>query len=122
MVEGKRQKQVAAVLQQEMNEIFRKMGINMLLGGMISIADVKVTPDLLEARFYLSFFKVDDETAAMKTIASKSWEIKKELAERVKKQLRRMPVLHFYKDDTLDNVFKIEEILKKIDEDRKNTP
>jgi ribosome-binding factor A len=122
MVEGKRQKQVAAVLQQEMNEIFRKMGINMLLGGMISISDVKVTPDLLEARFYLSFFKVEDEAAAMKTIDHKSWEIKKELAERVKKQLRRMPVLHFYKDDTLDNVFKIEEILKKIDEDRKNTP
>lgn len=122
MVEGKRQKQVAAVLQQEMNEIFRKMGINMLLGGMISISDVKVTPDLLEARFYLSFFKVEDEAAAMKLIDAKSWEIKKELAERVKRQLRRMPVLHFYKDDTLDNVFKIEEILKKIDEDRKNTP
>ena len=65
MEEGKRQKQVAAVLQQEMNDIFMRLGLNMIDGGMVSIASVKVTPDLLEARVYLSFFKVADTKAGI---------------------------------------------------------
>ena len=114
MTEGKRQRQVAGVIQEEMNDIFRRLGLNMLNGGMVSISDVKVTPDLLEARIYLSFFKVADAKAAMKKIDSKSWEIKKELTERIKHQMRRMPVLQFYMDDTLEHVDKMEELFKQI--------
>ena len=120
MTEGKRQRQVAGVIQEEMNDIFRRLGLNMINGGMVSISSVKVTPDLLEARIYLSLFKMEDQEAAMKKIESKAWEIKKELSERVKHQLRRIPVLHYFKDDTLDNVFKMEEIFKQINEE-KNT-
>lgn len=117
MQEGKRQKQVAAVLQEELNDIFRRLGLNMMNGGMISISSVKVTPDLLEARIYLSLFQVKDASATMKAIEDRSWEVKKHLTEKVKHQLRRMPVLHFYKDDTLDHVFKMEELFKKINEE-----
>jgi ribosome-binding factor A len=119
MQEGKRQRQVAGVIQEEMNDIFRRIGLNMINGGMVSISNVKVTPDLLEARIYLSLFKVDDVKAAMKKIEDRSWEIKKELAERVKHQLRRIPVLHYYLDDTLDQVFRMEELFKQINEEKK---
>ncbi|HEY6975015.1 MAG TPA: 30S ribosome-binding factor RbfA [Chitinophagaceae bacterium] len=119
MQEGKRQRQVAGVIQEEMNNIFRKIGLNMINGGMVSISNVKVTPDLLEARIYLSFFKIDDVKAAMKKIEERSWEIKKELAERVKHQLRRIPVIHYYLDDTLDHVFKMEELFKQLNEEKK---
>ena len=54
MEESKRQKQVARLVHDEMNEIFQKEGLTMFEGGMVSIAKVIVTPDLLEARFYLS--------------------------------------------------------------------
>lgn len=114
MEEGKRQKQVAAVLTEELNEIFRRLGLNMIDGGMLSISAVKVTPDLLEARIYLSLFKIEDEKAALKKIENHAWEIKKHLAEKVKHQLRRIPVLKFFLDDTLDNVFRMEELLKQI--------
>lgn len=114
MQEGKRQKQVAAVIQQEMNDIFMRLGLNMIDGGMVSISSIKVTPDLLEARIYLSLFKVADTNATMKKIQAQAWEIKKELSERVKHQLRRIPVLHFYLDDTLDYVFKMEDVFKQI--------
>lgn len=114
MEEGKRQKQVAAVIQQELNDIFMRLGLNMMDGGMVSISSVKVTPDLLEARIYLSFFKVADANAAMKKIQAQAWEVKKELTDRVKHQLRRIPVLNFYLDDTLDYVFKMEDIFKQI--------
>lgn len=119
MEEGKRQRQVAGAIQEEMNDIFRRLNLSMLDGGMVSISSVKVTPDLLEARIYLSLFQVKDTAAAMKTIEHRAWEIKKELADKMKHQLRRIPVLHYYLDDTLDHVFKMEEIFKSINEEKK---
>ena len=114
MQEGKRQKQVAAVLQQELNDIFMRLGLNMIDGGMVSISSVKVTPDLLEARIYLSLFKVAEPKSSIKKIEARSWEVKKELSERIKHQLRRIPILQFYLDDTLDYVFKMEDVFKQI--------
>ena len=122
MEEGKRQKQVAAVLSEELNDIFRRLNLNMIDGGMVSISSVKLTPDLLETRIYLSMYKVQDEKAALKKIESQSWEIKKELTARVKNQLRRMPVLKFYLDDTLDHVFKMEELFKQLNQEQSSTP
>jgi ribosome-binding factor A len=119
MQEGKRQRQVSSVLQEALNDIFRRLDLHMIDGGMVSISDVKVTPDLLEARIYVSIFNAKDVPAAMKKVQEKAWEVKKELADKVKHQLRRIPVLHFYHDDTLDHVFKMEEIFKKIKEDEK---
>lgn len=120
MEEGKRQRQVAGAIQEAMNEIFRHLNLSMLDGGMVSISTVKVTPDLLEARIYISLFQVKDPQAVMKTIDTRSWEIKKELADKMKHQLRRIPVLSFYLDETLDHVFKMEELFKKIKEERKD--
>jgi ribosome-binding factor A len=121
MEEGKRQRQVAGVIQEEMNAIFRRLSLNMIDGGMVSISSVKITPDLLEARIYLSFFQVKDAKESLKKIEARAWEIKKELADSVKNQLRRIPVLHFYADDTLDQVFKMEELFKTLEaEKRKN--
>lgn len=122
MEEGKRQKQIAGLLNEEMNLIFQRLGLSMIDGGMVSISSVKVTPDLLEARFYLSFFQVKDAAAALKRIEEKHHDIKKELAARVRHQLRSIPVLKFFQDDTLDHVFKMEEIFKKIEEEKKDTP
>ena len=123
MTEGKRQKQVAGVVLKELNEIFLKMGLNMLAGGIVSIASVKITPDLYEARVYISFFQVEDPNKALEKIKDKTSEIKNELGKRVRHQLRIIPQLNFYIDDTLDYVFKIEQLLddiKKHDEKNKN--
>lgn len=117
MLEGKRQKQVAAVLNKELNDIFQRLGLNMIDGGMVSIASVKITPDLFDARIYVSFFKIPDAIAALKKIQERSWEIKKELTARVRHQLRSMPQLTFYIDDTLDYVDKIEQLFKDIKKD-----
>ena len=123
MQEGKRQKQVGSLLNEELNLIFQRLGLTMIDGGMVSISSVKITPDLLEARIYLSFFQVKDANATLQKIEERAWEIKRELTSRVAKQLRRMPILKFFHDDTLDHVFKMDELLKKInpsdDKDKK---
>lgn len=120
MEEGKRQKQIAGLLNEEINIIFQKLGLSMMDGGMVSISSVKVTPDLLEARFYISFFQVKDVKAALQKIEDRHHEIKRELATKVRHQLRSIPVLKFFRDDTLDHVFKMEEVFKKIEEGKKN--
>ena len=122
MEEGKRQKQIAGLLNVEMNTIFQRLGLNMIDGEMVSISSVKVTPDLLEARFYLSFFQVKDPKAALQKIEDRHHEIKKDLAANVRHQLRSIPVLRFFQDDTLDNVFKLEELFKKIEEEKPPAP
>lgn len=122
MEEGKRQKQIAGLLNEEMNIILQRLGLSMIDGGMVSISSVKVTPDLLEVRFYLSFFQVKDEEAALKKIEDRHHEIKKELAAKVRHQLRNIPVLKFFKDDTLDHVFRLEELFKKINDEKSQNP
>ncbi len=119
MEENKRQKQVGQLIAEEMSDIFQREGMNIIEGGMVSISKVMVTPDLLEARIYLSFFQIKDSRALLEKIKDRSGEWRKLLGARVKNQLRRIPQLTFYEDDTLDHVFKMDEIFRQISEERK---
>jgi ribosome-binding factor A len=117
MQETKRQKQIGQLIQEQLSDVFQRMGFNVVEGGMISIAAVKMTPDLLEAKVYLSMFQIKSPNEMLERIKDRMGEIKKALGLRVGKQLRRMPDLTFFLDDTLDYVFKMEELFKKIKED-----
>lgn len=114
MEESKRQKQVGQLVMEEMSDIFQREGINVIKGGMVSISKVSVTPDLLEARVYLSLYKIDKPEELMKEIESRTGEWRNQLGRRVRHQLRRVPELQFFLDDTLEHVFKMEELFKSI--------
>jgi len=114
MEQSKRQKQVGQLVMEEMSDIFQREGMSMVRGGMVSISKVTVTPDLLEARVYLSLFKIEEPEALMQQIADRTSEWRNQLGKRVRHQLRRVPDLKFYLDDTLDHVFKMEEIFKTL--------
>ena len=122
MTEGKRQKQVAIEISKELNDIFLKMGLTMMDGGMISISSVKITPDLFEARVYLSLFQVKDQEKVLEKFQDRNSEIRGELGNRMRHQLRSIPQLTFYLDDTLDYVFKMEKLLEeiKIEDEKKS--
>jgi ribosome-binding factor A len=121
MKEGKRQKQVSALLLEELNKIFQKIGLNMIQGGMVSISSVKITPDLFEARIYLSFYQVTSPKDALKLIEDRAWEIKRDLVSSIRNQLRSMPQLTYYIDDSLDYVDKIENLFREINENKSDT-
>ena len=99
---------------EELSEIFQREGMNIVDGGMVSISKVMVTPDLLEARVYLSIFQVKDANALLYKIKERNKEWRKLLGLRIKNQLRRVPELHFFSDDTLDHVARMDELFKKI--------
>ncbi len=119
MKEGKRQKQVGGLIQEEMATIFQRLGLSFVGGGLVSVTSVKVTPDLLEARIYVSIYNAADKKEVLKKVDDRLWEIKKELAAQVKHQLRRIPELKVFLDDTLDQVFKMEELFDKIKHEEK---
>lgn len=121
MKEGKRQKQVSALLLEELNKIFQKLGLNMIQGGMVSISSVKITPDLFEARIYLSFYQVSKPKEALKLIEDRAWEIKRDLVSSIRNQLRSMPQLTFYVDDSLEYVDKMDALFREINETKPDT-
>jgi ribosome-binding factor A len=121
MKEGKRQKQVSALLLEEINKIFQKLGLNMIQGGMVSISSVKITPDLFEARIYLSFYQIPKPQDALKLIEDRAWEIKRDLVSSIRNQLRSMPQLTYYIDDSLEYVDKMETLFKEINETKPDT-
>jgi ribosome-binding factor A len=114
MEESKRQKQVAKAIQEELTLIFQKENLSIIQGGMVSIAKVMVTPDLLEARIYLSFFKIEDPKVLLELFKEKTAEFRGLLGNKMRHQLRRIPELQFFLDDTLDHVFRMEELFKQI--------
>lgn len=118
MTEGKRQIQVGKLIQTELSSIFLKQGLNTIERGMVSISHVEITPDLLEARVYLSFLNVDEPQNGISIFKQKTGEIRRELGNRLRHQLRRIPELQFILDDTLDRVFRMEEIFKKLNENK----
>lgn len=114
MEESKRQKQIAKLLQIELSAIFMKQGLNIIHNGIISVAHVRITPDLHEARVYISMFQIPNPEQMLTHIKAHDWEIRKELAARIKNQVRKIPVLTYFMDDTIDHVFKIEELFKNL--------
>jgi ribosome-binding factor A len=121
MKEGKRQKQVAALLRAELSNIFQKLGLNIIQGGMVSISSVKITPDLFEARVYLSFYQVASQPDALKLIEDRAWEIKRDLVSSIRNQLRSMPQLSFYIDDSLEYVDKMDALFREINDSKPDT-
>ena len=111
-METTRQNKIGRLLQKELSKIFlvetRKMP-----GVMVSVSVVRVTSDLSIARAYLSIFPTEKSADILKNIQDTAKSIRHELAQRVRFQLRKMPELHFYIDDSLDYAEKIEDLLKK---------
>lgn len=112
-MESIRQQKVARLLQKEVGEIFSRKEVKPPNGLMVSITQVRMTPDLGLAKIYLSLFPNKDREAALEEIRKKTSEVRYTLGNKVGKQLRHIPELHFYLDDSFDYAEKIDELLKK---------
>lgn len=117
MKESKRQRQIGLMIQKELNSIFQKLGLGMIDQALISISGVKMTPDLLEARAYISIYNAKEEEAVLEKLHEKHGQIKYELGNQLRHHLRRIPVLVFFKDDTLEYADKMEKVFDKIKEE-----
>ena len=115
-MESNRQKKIAAVLQSDLVDVLQGSASNHgMRGTIISVTKVSVTVDLSIAKVYLSIFPNTNAQELLEGIRSNTALIKHEIAQRTKHQLRRMPELQFYIDDSLEYIDQIERSLKGLD-------
>ncbi len=110
-MESKRQAKIARLLQKELSEIFRKETAR-LVGVIVAVTEVRVTPDLSLARAYLSIFPSDKSAEVLENINRQSKTVRYELAQAVRQILRKCPELQFYLDDSLDYIENIDRLLE----------
>ena len=108
-----RQQKVARQIQRDLAEIIRARGMAAYDGAMLTVSGVKITPDLALAKVYVSVFPSAKATDVMDQLGEETSRLRGELGRRVSKQLRIVPELVFYLDDSLDYVEHIDELLKK---------
>jgi len=122
MEETNRQKKIAGVLQKDLIDILQGEARDWLKGVIISITKVYVTSDLGEAKVYISVFPSEHRDKLIEGIRKNTSTIRYELARRTKNQLRRMPNLEFFIDDSLDYIEGIDDALKGEDENPIKNP
>ena len=111
-METTRQAKIARLLQKDLSEIFRQQTAA-THGTIVSVSAVRVTPDLSQAKVYLSIFPSQKADDIMKNITASEKTIRYELAQKVRFQLRKTPELVFYLDDSLDYIENIDNLLGK---------
>ncbi|MBT8274114.1 MAG: 30S ribosome-binding factor RbfA [Bacteroidia bacterium] len=120
-MESQRQKKIAALLQSDLVDVLQSSASQSgLKGVLISVTKVNVTVDLSHAKVYLSFFPVNQAKKLMDGIRQNAPLIKHEIAQRTRHQLRRMPDLEFFIDDSLEYIDKIDRSLKGLDNPLEN--
>ena len=107
-----RQNKIARLLQKELSVIFQEQ-TRSLHGVMVSVTRVKVSPDLSVCTAYLSIFPSEKAEEMISNITRNEKQIRYELGTRVRYQLRIIPELRFFIDDSLDYIERIDELLKK---------
>lgn len=108
-----RQLKVSRLIQKEIGEIFQRETRIFFGTALITVTQVRVSPDLSIAKIYVSLFNVPDTQVLLKLIQVHTKEIRIKLSERIKKQVRIIPNLVFFLDDSLDYAMRIDELLKK---------
>jgi ribosome-binding factor A len=111
--ESTRQQKVARQIQKDISNLFLKECAELVRGVIVSVTAVRVSPDLEYARIYLSIFPFDRHEEIMAKIQAESWKIRKLLGAKMRNQLRLVPEITFFLDDSLEYIENIDNLLKK---------
>tara|TARA_R110001632_G_scaffold38339_2_gene96500 strand:- start:28609 stop:29004 length:396 start_codon:yes stop_codon:yes gene_type:complete len=122
MEETNRQRKIAGVLQKDLVDVLQKAAQEGMQGVIISVSKVNVTPDLGVAKVYLSVFPSEKRKEIIEGVKSNAPLIRHELAKRTRNQLRRMPELSFFGDDSLDYIEELDKSLRGEDENPIKNP
>ena len=114
MAGSTRQQKFARLIQKELSDIFQRDKRGILDNTLVSISDVSMSPDLGVAKIYISMMLAKDKTQTLEKLNRGKGEIRKALGERIRKQVRVIPELIFFIDETEENAFRIEELIKNL--------
>lgn len=113
-MESKRQQKFAGVLQEELAQVFQREGAAFLPNTLVTITRVRVSPDLAIAKVYLSFLNTNNTALSINTVNAHAGEIRYKLGSRIRHQVRVVPELNFFVDDTNEYVERMDHLFEKI--------
>ncbi len=111
-METTRQNKIARLIQKELSEMFR-LQTRQMHGVLVSVSACRISPDMSVCRVYLSVFPSEQAEQIVQNINANQRQVRYELGTKVRHQLRIIPELKFFVDDSLDYVEHIDELLKK---------
>ncbi|PKP39478.1 MAG: ribosome-binding factor A [Bacteroidetes bacterium HGW-Bacteroidetes-15] len=112
-MEGTRLNKVSRQIQKDLGEILQRQSQSLFLGKLITVTAVRVSPDLGIAKVYVSIFPTEKKEDVMDILKQNTKSIRFELGQRIKNQMRIVPELAFYIDDSLDYIENIDRLLKE---------
>lgn len=120
-MESIRQKQVGELIRRFFGMILTEEGSNIYgRGKLVTVTDVKMTPDLLVAKIYISVYGTEDKNEIILLLEDAHTPLRQALAGKIGKQMRRMPEIEFFLDDTVDEMFRVDDLLNRVNaEDKK---
>tara|TARA_B100000497_G_scaffold127904_1_gene171672 strand:+ start:2698 stop:3033 length:336 start_codon:yes stop_codon:yes gene_type:complete len=111
-MESTRQKKVSRQLLKDLSEILQLKGRDIIGTSLVSVTVVRISPDLSVARVYISVFGTEEKEALLKRMNQQSYAIRKKLGERIRNQMRKVPELKFFLDNSVDYSQQIDDLLK----------
>ncbi len=116
--ETKRMLQIGEMVKRNMSLVLQQEG-SYIYGSqvLVTVTNVKMSPDLGQAKIYLSVYNTDNKQAVILQMDEAHYQIKTAFVQRVKRQLRRIPSLHFYIDETLDEMYRLNNLFNKLKSD-----
>lgn len=118
-MDGRRQKKIAQLIQDEMGTFLQKEGANYYGNKFVTVTEVSITPDLQNCKIYISVFGKNEGEAVVEKLNTHIRDIRGRFGSIMRNSLRIIPEIQFYLDETLDNVFRLEELFKKNNEENK---
>lgn len=112
-----RQNQVAELIRRHFSMLLLEQGRLIYGDAMVTVTEVKMSPDLTMAKIYLSVYNTENKQAVLLEMEDQQAMLRQSLASRLKNHLRRMPDIHFFLDDTLDEIEKVDKLIKKLREE-----
>lgn len=116
-MDSRRQLQVGSIMQAAFSDILIREGKSIYGKAFVTLTKVKMTSDLGLARFYLSIYNSENPDEVIESLNERKSELKRKLVERLRNQLRVAPEIEFFRDETLEYAFHMEEVFKKIKEE-----
>jgi ribosome-binding factor A len=113
-MQSKRQKQISELIRRQFSIVLQEEGTYIYDKAMVTVTRVLISPDLQIAKVYLSIFNTENKQEVLLSMQESYIRLRHALANKVGKQLRRMPELQFFLDDSLDEFFKMNELLNRL--------
>ena len=114
MADSKRQKKYSRLIQKDLGEIFQREGRSFFDKAFVTITEVLMSPDLSMAKVYVSALMTPDKAHLVESLNNRRYEIRGLLGNKIGKQVKGIPELTFYLDNTLDQVDKMDKVFKEL--------